>query len=103
MTLASRFVLKALDRLSVGRLTMRLPDGATRVFGGAGSSPSADIEVKDWRFFRHILLDGDIGFAEAYMEGFCDSSDLPGLIALLPRTRRRWAAWRTSTRSTACC
>ena len=36
MTFAARFVLKALDRLSVGRLTMRLPDGSARVFGGDG-------------------------------------------------------------------
>ena len=92
MTLASRFVLKALDRLSVGRLTMRLPDGSRRVFGGAGSRPSADIEVKDWRFFRHVLLDGDIGFAEAYMEGFCDSSDLQGLIALLAENEKALCA-----------
>src|SRR5258708_13398720 len=83
MTFASRFVLKALDRLSVGRLTMRLPDGSVRVFGGEGSGASADLEVKDWRFFRHVLLDGDIGFAEAYMEGFCDSPDLPRFITLL--------------------
>ncbi|MFI5001332.1 MAG: class I SAM-dependent methyltransferase, partial [Reyranellales bacterium] len=40
-------------------------------------------EVKDWRFFRKVLLDGDMGFAEAYMDGYCDSPDLPKLIALL--------------------
>ena len=49
-----------------------------RVFGAAGAEPVADIDVKDWRFFRRVLLDGDIGFAEAYMDGFCDSPDLPG-------------------------
>jgi cyclopropane-fatty-acyl-phospholipid synthase len=88
MTLAAHFVHKALDRLSVGRLTMRLPDGSTRVFGGDDASPHAEIEIKDWRFFRRVLLDGDIGFAEAYMEGFCDSSDLPGLIALLAENEK---------------
>src|SRR3979490_531506 len=88
MTFASRFVLKALARLSGGRLTMRLPDGSVRVFGGEGSGASADLEVKDWRFFRRVLLDGDIGFAEAYMEGLCESSDLPGLIALLARNEK---------------
>ncbi|HTB35707.1 MAG TPA: class I SAM-dependent methyltransferase, partial [Reyranella sp.] len=88
MTFASRFVLKALDRLSVGRLTVRLPDGSVRAFGGEGSGASADLEVKDWRFFRHVLLDGDIGFAEAYMEGFCDSPDLPRLIALLAENEK---------------
>lgn len=88
MTLAARFVLKALDRFSVGRLTVRLPDGSMRIFGSDASGPTADIEIKDWRFFRRILLDGDIGFAEAYMEGFCDSSDLAGLIALLAENEK---------------
>ncbi len=82
MTLASRFALKALDRLAAGRLTVCLPDGTTRTFGPT-AKPHAEIDVKDWRFFRKILLDGDIGFAEAYMEGYCESPDLPGLIALL--------------------
>ena len=31
MTLSSRFVLKALDRLSTGQLTLRLPDKSVRV------------------------------------------------------------------------
>jgi cyclopropane-fatty-acyl-phospholipid synthase len=83
MTIASRLVLKALDHLARGRLTARLPDGTTRVFGTVGTGPEAEIEVTDWRFFRRILLDGDLGFAEAYMDGYCDSPDLPKLIALL--------------------
>jgi cyclopropane-fatty-acyl-phospholipid synthase len=83
MPLAARFVLKALERLTVGCLTVRLPDSSTRVFGQAGAAQHAEVAVKDWRFFRKVLLDGDIGFAEAYMEGYCDSPDLPALIALL--------------------
>lgn len=83
MKLAARFVLKALDRFSVGCLTMRLPDGSVRTFGPSAAKPAVELEVRDWRFFRQVLLDGDIGFAEAYMEGFCDSPDLPGLIRLL--------------------
>ena len=35
-----------------------------------------------------MLLDGDIGFAEAYMEGLCDSPDLAGLIALLAENEK---------------
>jgi cyclopropane-fatty-acyl-phospholipid synthase len=83
MTIASRLVLKALDRLAVGRLTIQLPDGTVRVFGAADAEPAAEIQVKDWRLFRRVLLDGDIGFAEAYMDGYCDSPELPKLIALL--------------------
>ncbi len=83
MTLSTHFVLKALDRLTIGRLTVHLPDGTVRRFGNPSNSREAVLEVRDWRFFRRVLLDGDIGFAEAYMEGYCDSPDLPRLISLL--------------------
>ena len=88
MTIAARFVLKALERLSVGRLTLHLPDGTTAASAAEGATPHAELHVRDWRFFRRVLLDGDIGFAEAYMEGFCDSPDLPGLIALLAENEK---------------
>ncbi len=88
MTLAARFVLKALDRFAIGHLTLRLPDSSTRVFGNPAAEPAADLQVNDWRFFRRVLLDGDMGFAEAYMEGLCDSSDLAGLIALLAENEK---------------
>ena len=83
MTLSTRFVLKALDRLTIGRLILHLPDGTVRRFGNPSDPREAVLEVGDWRFFRRVLLDGDIGFAEAYMEGYCDSPDLPRLISLL--------------------
>ena len=58
MTLAARFVLKSLERLSEGRLTVRLPDGQVRVFGEADGTPPAEIDVTDWRFFRRVLRGG---------------------------------------------
>lgn len=88
MTLSTHFVLKALDRLTIGRLSVNLPDGAVRRFGDASASPEAVLEVRDWRFFRRVLLDGDIGFAEAYMDGYCDSPDLPRLISLLAENQQ---------------
>ncbi|UYN93409.1 MAG: class I SAM-dependent methyltransferase [Enhydrobacter sp.] len=91
MTLSSRFVLKALDRLAVGRLILRLPDGAVRAFGPA-AEPAAELDVRRWRFFRRVLVDGDMGFAEAYMDGDCDSPDLPRLIALLAENERALGA-----------
>jgi len=87
MTLAARLVIKALGRLAVGRLLLRLPDGSVLGFG-AEPRPFAELAVADWRFFRRVLADGDIGFAEAYIEGQCDSPDLPALIALLAENER---------------
>jgi len=88
LTLSTHFVLKALDRLKIGRLTVHLPDGTARQFGNPSDSREAVLEVRDWRFFRRVLLDGDIGFAEAYMEGYCDSPDLPRLISLLAENQQ---------------
>ena len=83
MSFAARFVLKSLARLTAGRLTVRLPDGTTCHFGPERAERRAEIDIKDWHFFRRVLLDGDIGFAESYMDGLCDSPDLPGLLSLL--------------------
>jgi cyclopropane-fatty-acyl-phospholipid synthase len=91
MTLAARLVLRALGRLSVGRLMLSLPDGSLLGFG-ADPQPFAELTITDWRFFRRILVDGDIGFAEAYMDGQCDTPDLPGLIALLAANEKALGA-----------
>ncbi len=88
MPIAARFVLKSLTRLAVGRLTLRLPDGSVRYFGLPDADRQAEIDIKDWRFFRRILLDGDIGFAESYMDGYCDSPDLPALVSLLAENEK---------------
>jgi cyclopropane-fatty-acyl-phospholipid synthase len=89
MHLAAAFVFKALERLALGRLTLSLPDGAVRTFGKDGAEPAAFLDVRDWKFFRRVLVDGDIGFAEAYMAGLCDSPDLHGLLALLAENERQ--------------
>jgi cyclopropane-fatty-acyl-phospholipid synthase len=86
--LSAHFAFKALERLAIGRLTLRLPDGSSRAFGAADAEPQAALQVRNWRVFRRILLDGDIGFAEAYMDGDCDSPDLAKLIALLAENQR---------------
>jgi cyclopropane-fatty-acyl-phospholipid synthase len=88
LTLSTHFVLKALDRLTIGRLTLHLPDGTARQFGNPSDSREAVLEIRDWRFFRRVLLDGDIGLAEAYMDGYCDSPDLPRLISLLAENQQ---------------
>ena len=87
-TLCAHFALKALDRLAIGRLVLRLPDGSCRVFGAIDGERHAELHIRDWRFFRRVLLSGDIGLAEAYMDGDCDSPDLPTLLALLAENQQ---------------
>ncbi|MDE2794730.1 MAG: cyclopropane-fatty-acyl-phospholipid synthase [Gemmatimonadota bacterium] len=62
-------ILGSLRRVRQGRLRIRLPDGSTRCFGGAEPGPGATITVHDPRFFRRMLLDGEVGAGEAYIRG----------------------------------
>jgi hypothetical protein len=75
MPLAARTALGFLERLDTGRLHVGLPDGSQASFGPGGLE--ADIEFHDWAAFGRILRDGDIGFAEGFLDGQWDTPHLP--------------------------
>ena len=83
--LATRLALGALDRLDQGVLHLELPDGSNRLFGRGPRS--AALQVHDWSVFERVLRHGDIGFAEAYLEGQWHTPDLSGLLTLLAANR----------------
>ena len=85
MPLAARSVLRFLEQLDTGRLHLELPDGRTYAFGPGGLE--ADIVFHDWKAFGRILRDGDIGFAEGFLDGQWDSPHLPLLLTLLAANR----------------
>ena len=93
----TRTVFALLDKLSGGRLTVRLPDGRCVAFGHGERCVS--LHVHDERLFARVLARGDIGFAEAYLDGWWESPDLTGVLALLARnrevlTRAVYGSWR---------
>ena len=97
LTRDTRIVFALLDKLSGGRLTVRLPDGRCVAFGHGERCVS--LQVHDERLFARVLARGDIGFAEAYLEGWWESPDLTGVLALLARnrevlTRAVYGSWR---------
>jgi cyclopropane-fatty-acyl-phospholipid synthase len=82
-----------------GQLRIAFPDGSRTVLGSAGSGPEADVRINDERFFRHVLLHGEIGFAEAYMDRLWDTDDLVTVLQLALENRdrvNRRAAWLAS-------
>lgn len=119
--LAARLVLSGLEAVGSGRLVVRLPDGSERRFGddaaeGAADAPSAEIRVRDWRFFRRLLLRGQVGAGESYIDGEWEADGLADLIVLASLNRgafrraaplawiggavdRAWHALRANTRS----
>jgi cyclopropane-fatty-acyl-phospholipid synthase len=82
---------RVLAPMQKGRLVLELPDGRRRDYGSAsGEAPvrlpagitgSASIVVRDPDFFRQCVLAGDIGFAEAYLDGKWETPDLRAVIA----------------------
>lgn len=93
---AARVGLAAASRIRVGHLVVRLLDGSTRDFGDVEASPSAELRIHDPAALRRLLLGGEVGMGEAYMDGLWSSPDLVGLIALAIANREDLAlgdAW----------
>jgi cyclopropane-fatty-acyl-phospholipid synthase len=86
--LASPRILAALERWSVGRLTVSFPDGSSRTFGARGAEPHATIRIHRDAFFRRFLLQGDLGAGESYVDGDWSSGDLPLFVKLVLLNRR---------------
>jgi cyclopropane-fatty-acyl-phospholipid synthase len=81
----TRLVFELLERLRGGLLEVRLPNGASRVFGDG--EHGVTLQVHDEAMFGRVLARGDIGFAEAYIDGAWDSPDVTGLLTLLANNR----------------
>ncbi len=80
-------LLKRLNRLKFGRLTIHAPDQKTYEFEGEIPGYSADITVKDWRVFGNLIAKGDIGFVEDYSAGNWDTTDLVALLTVSVQNR----------------
>ncbi len=73
-----------LSRIKIGTLTIVTPSGM-RLSHGGGNGPDGVMILHRWRTLRRLLFEGDVSFAEAYMDGDWDSPDLPALIELAGR------------------
>ncbi|MBI1245239.1 MAG: methyltransferase domain-containing protein [Alphaproteobacteria bacterium] len=118
---ALRAILMAAARIEIGELTILGPDGRAHVFKGAKPGPRAAFMLRTSRAARRVLFGGNVGFAEAYIDGEIDADDLPALLELAARNesalddihygrasrlapivglaRRLWHALRANTRS----
>ena len=102
--LARALMLRAARRIGVGRLTIVMPDGRSTVVGDPSpdAEPRAEIHVHDEAGAVRMLLRGEIGAGEAYMDGLWSSPDLPALLRLAARNRDRLAIsdgwWRDLAR-----
>ena len=83
---AARTVLKLLQRLRHGSLTVQLPDGSMQRFGG-DAAPHATLHLHNWKVFSAALKSGDIGFAESFIAGDWSTPNLTELLRVLVKNR----------------
>lgn len=81
-SLGGAIARKLVSLIEYGRLTIITPGGA--VFESAANSPGPEgtMVLHRWRGLRRLLLQGDLGFAQGYLDGDWTSPDLAGLIGL---------------------
>lgn len=87
---AARSILRLLPRLQVGTLDLQLPDGSQARFGHG--EPHAALRLKDWSVCSAALKSGDIGFAEAFIDGRWTSPDVVALLKLFLANREAFEA-----------
>ncbi len=88
---AGRVALSAASRIKVGRLTVQLPDGSRRIFGERESDLRGEMHIHDPEALRRLLVGGEVGGGEAYMDGLWSSPDLVALISLAVANRHALA------------
>ena len=66
-------------RTTRGSIDVTLPDGRRFHHAGGAPGPVAEIVVHDPDFFARFVREGDLGWAEGYVDGMWDSPDLQAL------------------------
>lgn len=80
-----RWIAHVLRSLKIGHLTIETPSGARVEGKGEIEGPRATLILHRWRTMRRLMFGGDVGFAEAYMDGDWSTPDLATLIELAAR------------------
>ena len=100
---AERVLLGAVSRIRVGELTVVTPDGRRRTFGERGAERRGEIVIHDRAAMVRLLIDGETGAGEAYMDGQWSSPDLAALLLLAALNRQELSLvggwWRMPTQA----
>lgn len=76
-------VMKVVQSLQFGSLVLVLPDGRKFLAQGRNPLPWAELQIHNPAFFARLLREGDLGFADGYIEGWWSTPDLQALMDLL--------------------
>ena len=70
-------------KLQHGRLDFVLPDGRKFRAEGGKPGPIAEIDIHNADLFARMIREGDLGFSEAYLDGWWTTPDLQAFMDLI--------------------
>ncbi len=70
-------------RLGRGRLDFVLPDGRRFRIDGRAAGPVAELVIHNPDSFARLIREGDLGFCDAYLDGWWSTPDLQALMDLV--------------------
>ncbi|HEX7775620.1 MAG TPA: cyclopropane-fatty-acyl-phospholipid synthase family protein [Parvibaculum sp.] len=83
----ARFAFRALLQIRRGSLLVVLPDGRRLRFQGRETGENAVMEIRDFALARRFFAGGDLGAAEAFLEGMWDSPNITAFLELFARNK----------------
>jgi cyclopropane-fatty-acyl-phospholipid synthase len=78
--MARAMLLRSLRGFRLGRITIETPKAERLTIVGSEPGPEVTLVVHRWRGVWRLLRGGDVGFAEAYIDGDLWSPDLVALL-----------------------
>jgi len=73
---------KFLSKLKYGELSVKFPSGSVKTFKGINIDQKANLTINNYKFISKILKRESLGFAESYIDGDFNSSNLTNLLLL---------------------
>lgn len=75
------------EKMTIGSMDIILPDGKTLQYGDKTANMGGMLHIRSYDFFSKVLLGGDIGLGESYMENIWDSPDLVAVFRVFIENR----------------
>ena len=79
--LYKKIIFEILSKMKKGQLNVTFPNGETETFGGNDKTITANIKINNTRFFKRIVMFGDVGFGESYVDGDWDTDNITNVIS----------------------
>lgn len=81
-SLSTRATFAIASQIRFGSFDITSPEGVTRRFEGNQPGPAATLRIHDKRFVRQLVMGGNVGLGESYMDGHWDSDHLADFLTV---------------------